>query len=230
MSGTAAAISLSSVAEAVPILPVFDAASYAKLIDQLVKSKLIADSTAKTAYQSLNLYNEYVRNGKISVKSIWPIIQPYMDDVYNHSAASLGIPLDMRDKVREWMDTFPEWSPDQPYDIMWELANRRAKGSIASILQIAHETIPELRNENITLQKLTSQPTHSQADQLALITQLSGLQVQQSLETRALMSSTAASQSNYLGALIARDEAMRKAPASVYLNGILRGIPARLAS
>jgi hypothetical protein len=208
---------------------VWDPANYGEAIKQLVQQQIISQSTADSASRALSLYNEYLRQGKVNINTIWAsIIQPRMNDLLQVANYSLSIPLDAKNLIGTFESRYTHYSPDQPYGTVYQLSHDDAQRAIASTVLLAQKTFPELQNESLTLAKMIQQPVKSQADMLHLTNMLGYQLAQGQASMHGTMIAQMTNMSAYYNAMLAQQEAIRRSPGAVQLQTILRDVPRQL--
>jgi hypothetical protein len=227
-----------SVAAAVPVMlrrpasaqvaTVWDPANYGKAVEELLQLGIISKDTAQGVSNALSFYNEYLRQGKVTIQSIWPIIQPYLQDLNKVTNWAIMMPSKAQGLNQTFSSEFGDYVPDQNYGDQWDFAKAKARRAIQSTLKMAQVLQPRLQNESLTVQKLVNQPVNTQADLLQLNANLAAEMNRQLIEQREEFSNQSVSQAQYMTALLNQQEATRRNPGTQRVLTTLQDVATQL--
>ncbi len=227
--------SLSAIAT-VPLLSVparaqvatFDAANYAKAIDELQQQGFIAASTASSAERELSSLQQLASMNQLNVGSLYNLAIPYITDIVNAAQLNVKIPLTADQLLIQFANAFPSWNPTGPYAAIYQSAITGARKAMVTAIQESQMIDNQVGKQDQTIATLIKTPPASIKDSMAISNVLAANVVASVNSLQSTMGHQFNDQGQFLSGMYASQEALRRSPGMATLISTFSALPARL--
>lgn len=206
----------------------FDAANYAKAIDELQQQGFIAASTASSAERELSSLQQLSSMNQLNVGTLYNLAIPYIQDIVNAAQVNVKIPLTADQLLIQFANAFPSWNPSGPYAAIYQSAVTGARKAMVMAIQESQAIDNQVGKQDQTIATLVKTPPGSIKDSMAISNVLAANVVASVNSLQSTMGHQFTDQGQFLSGMYASQEALRRSPGMANLISTFSALPARL--
>lgn len=206
----------------------FDAANYAKAIQELQQQGYIAASTANSAERALQSLQQLSSMNQLNVGTLYNLAMPYIKDITNAAQLNVKIPLTADQLLVKFANAFPSWNPSGPYAAIYQSAVTGARKALATAIQESQAIDNQVGTQDSTVTALIKTPPASIKDAMTISNYLAANVVASVNSLQSTMGHQFTDQGQFLSGMYASQEALRRSPGMATLISTFSALPARL--